>query len=140
MVFISCWLAHALCAVQFFCFSLFSFSFSFFAPACCNTTEWKICRARQRSVGGVCRTLRNERSAPVQNAHTSFVLKLNKKPFSNFLLSNFVFLYFFATLEAFALTASRSLRASRAGQSARAMRDFIIPQFFIHLFFNVCTP
>ena len=62
----------------------------------------------QRSVGGVCRMLRNERSAPVQNAHTSFVVKFNKKPFSNFLLSNFVFLYFFATLEAFALTASRA--------------------------------
>ena len=66
---------------------------------------------------------------PVQDAHTSFVLKLNKKPFSNFLLSNFVFLYFFATLEAFALAASRSLRASRVGQSTQAVRDFIIPQF-----------
>ena len=84
--------------------------------------------------------LQNKRSAPVQNAHTSFILKLNKKHFSIFLLSNFVFLYFSVMLEAFALTASRSLRASRAGQSAQAVRDFIIPQFFIHLFFNVCTP
>ena len=137
MFFITCELPHALCAVHFF---FFSFSFSFFAPACCNTPAWKICQLEQRSVGGVCRTLQNERSAPVQNAHSSFVLKLTKNSFSNFSLSSFVFSYFFATLEAFALTASRSLRASRAGQSARAKRDFIIPQIFIHLFFNVCTP
>ena len=127
----------ALC--NFFLF-LFLISFSFFAPACCNTPAWKICRFRQRSVGGVCRTLRNERFAPVQNAHTSFVLKLNKKPFSNFLLSNFVFLYFSATLEAFVLTASRSLRVHRARVNPRERRGTLSSHKFSFTYSSMYVP
>ena len=122
---------YSTCALRcafFFFFVLFSFSFFLFCPSLLQHPGMENLPNMAAFRWRVCRTLRNERSAPVQNAHTSFVLKLNKKPFSNFLLSNFVFLYFFATLEAFALTASRSLRASRAGQSARAVRDFIIPK------------
>ena len=137
MFLITCGLAHALCAVQFFSFL---FLFPFLPQPVATPRHGKFASSGNVLLAGCAE--RSEMSVlhPVQNARTSFVLKLTKKPFSIFLLSNFVFLYFSATLEAFALTASRSLRASRAGQSAQAVRDFIIPQFFIHLFFNVCTP
>ena len=105
-----------------------------------TSTETEDPSAGQRSVGGVCRTLRNERFAPVQNAHTSFVLKLNKKPFSNFLLSNFVFLYFSATLEAFVLTASRSLRVHRARVNPRERRGTLSSHEFSFTYSSMYVP
>ena len=98
------------------------------------------------------RAKRSEKSVlhPVQNAHASFVPRVKKKPFSTCLLVSLFFSYFSTKLGAFALReqsahsamATRLPRIARGSirASARAMRDFIIPQFFIHLFFNVCTP
>ena len=137
MFLITCGLAHALCAVQFF---FFSFSFSFFAPACCNTPAWKICLIGQRSVGGACKTLRNERFAPCAKRSRKLRTRVKKKPFSTFLLGSLFFSYFSTKLGAFALRATARCACIARGSiraSARAMRDFIIPQFFIHLFFNI---
>ena len=112
MFLITSGLAHALRAVQFF---FFSFSFSFFAPACCNTPAWKICLLRQRCVGGVCKTLRNERLAPCARRSSKLRGRVKKKPYSIFLLSNFFFSHFSTKLEAFALYARGSIRASEEG-------------------------
>ena len=100
------WVSTCTLHCPIFFFFLFSVFFFFLASACCNTPAWKICPRRQRSVGGACKTLRNERFAPCAERSCKLRNRVKKKPFSTFLLGSLFFSYFSTKLGAFALRAT----------------------------------